>query len=332
MKRLRLRFLLAAAVLSSFPSLISTAHAQAVPNAGGYAGDFGSDFGVGRATPKGIREPVVVAGVRSTVNGKNVPWLGVRFADELAQQLRAPMRKSADASGVAQFLAARRIASWQVAPDPASAAPSAAHALHTWPAYRAIPLVIVGEIALSGKENAPSTSLRIRLRALRWEKSTLHAASADVLLSATLGEWPQLPSRAALSLLDALQVPLIEDERTVMLRDASPLQPPATALRLRAERLAGQMQYQALRCQFLSQAVRGEQAFARVTRVRTAKAYGDAARQALTALKKLKLTGDAVTLRETPSHWQAYVFSVSRAANTRFQALPVAWRKTLPAI
>jgi hypothetical protein len=174
--------------------------------------------------------------------------------------------------------------------------------------------------------------MRVRLRALRWQNSALRVACEDVTLSATLGEWPQLPTRSALALLDALRVPLIEDERIEMLRYASPLQPPASSLRLRGEKLAGEMQYQALRCQFLNQAQRGEKAYARALRVRTAKAYGSAARRTLAALKKVKFTGDASALRETPQRWQAYVFSVSRVANARFQALPAALRKAPPAI
>lgn len=300
---------------------------QLPPSGGGYAGDFGSDFGVGKAEPKGVREPVVVAGLRSMVYGKTEPWLGLRFADELAVQLRTPMRKSVDASGVAQFLAARRVASWQVGANADSATPSAANALRTWPAYRNIPLIVVGKISLNGKETAPGTVVRIQLRALRWDKSALRAASGDVTLTATMGEWPQLPTRAALALLDALAVPLIEDERIEMLRLASPLQPPASAQRLRTEKLAGEMQYEALRCQYLSQAQGGEAVYARAARVKAAKACGAAARHALAELKRLKITGDAPSLRETPTHWQAYVFSVSRLANARFQALPAALRK-----
>jgi len=305
-------------------------NAPAVPNAGGYAGDFGSDFGVGKAEPTGLREPVAVAGLRSLVYGKPVPWLGLRFADELAEELRSPMRKSVDASAVAQFLAARRIASWRVAPNADSATPSAASALRTWRAYRNIPLIVVGEITVSGKDSARETRVLVRLRVLRWEKSTLRAAAGDVSFSATLGEWPQLPARAALALVDALRIPLIEDERIDMLRRASPLQPPATAQQLRWEKLAGEMQYQALRCQILTQPLRGELPYAKAARVKNAKSNGVDARRSLAMLKKIKIDGSLQRLRETPRRWQAYVSSVSSAAESRFQALPPALRKPPP--
>jgi hypothetical protein len=283
-------------------------------------GDNGSDFGVGRAEPKGIREPVAVAGIRGVQNGQAAPWLGLRFADELANQLRAPMKKSADANAVAQFLAARRIAAWQVSPAPTSSTPSAANAMRTWPAYRNFPLVVVGEITL-GKANTPDTRLNLRLRALRWEKSALRAASPDVSLSAPLGEWPQLPARAALALLDALSVSLTEDERIAMLRAASPLQPSATTAQLASEKLLGEMQYEALRSHFLNQPPVRETAGARALRLRAANAFGGAARKKLAALSKR-----SAAVRAKAANWRPFVFSVSRTASARYRALPKAAR------
>jgi hypothetical protein len=300
----------------------------AAPAGGGYTGDFGSDFGVGQSVPRGLREPFVVMGIRGVANGKNAPWLGLRLADELARALRAPMRRSADAAGVSQFLAERGVSAWQVSPSPTSDAERAAHALRTWPTYRTFPLLVVGEVTLRGKENAPTSTLQVRVRALRWEKSLLRAASDEVGLQARLGEWPQLPARTSLALLDALQVPLIEDERISFLRTASPLQPMASVARLNTEKLLGQMEYEALRCHLLNRLPRTENAAARIARARAAYASSIGARQKLAALGKIKFFGDLVPLRETTPRWRTFVITVSREATMRRQALPATARKT----
>ena len=302
------------------------AQVAAAPNAGGYAGDNGSDFGVGRAVPKGGREAVVVGGVRGMANDKLAPWLGLRFADLLAHELRAPMRSAADSGGVARFLAARRIPAWQVRPTANAPLLSAANALHTWPEYRSYPLLVVGEISVRGKENSPDAVLRLRLRVLRWEKLKLRAACNDVLLSAPLGEWTQLPARASLALLDSLRVALIEDERISMLRNASPLQPRASAARLAAEKQLGQMQYEALQCHLLSQRINKETTSARVVRLRASSAFGSAARQKLAAWNKKKLPAEMAPLHATAAQWRAFVMSVSRDAAVRLQAASRAQR------
>jgi hypothetical protein len=63
----------------------NTAPGVAAPGAGGYGSDYGSDFGVGRATRISGRQPITVIGLHAkTVGGTPLPWLGLRFGDALA--------------------------------------------------------------------------------------------------------------------------------------------------------------------------------------------------------------------------------------------------------
>jgi hypothetical protein len=62
---------------------------------GGYGSDYGSDFGVGRATRISGRQPIAVIGLHAkTVGGTPLPWLGLRFGDALALRMDAFMGRA----------------------------------------------------------------------------------------------------------------------------------------------------------------------------------------------------------------------------------------------
>ncbi|HEX8551743.1 MAG TPA: hypothetical protein VF681_09335 [Abditibacteriaceae bacterium] len=310
-----LRFLPMVALV--VPLCCFSAQAQNAPNAGGYAGENGSDFGVGRTVVKGVREPIAVVGFSArTSGGTALPWLGLRFADELSNVLRAPMRASAKSDGVAQWFAARDVRFWQAGDWKNSTLggkpqlPPAARALSSTPTYRSsFPLWIVGEAVVRGVPSSLDSTVRLQLRAVRWQNNGLTAASSPVALEAPLREWPQLPTRAALALLDGLRVPLTEEERTSFLRAASPLQPPATAQQLSSEIALGTMQFSALESQVLSRKSARADLLA-------AKAHG---RTAVRALRVTLKSSDQKMAARARS-WQAYVLAAARVAETRARA------------
>jgi hypothetical protein len=78
------------------------------------------------------------------------------------------------------------------------------------------------------------------VRVARYNAAVSEAATPVITLRAPVREWGQLPARTALAVFDALSVPLNEDERPALLREASPLLPAATPARLAAEQRLGQ--------------------------------------------------------------------------------------------
>ncbi len=108
-------------------------------------------------------------------------------------------------------------------------------------------LALVGDMVLGGPVTRPGSSLSVTVSVLRvWDAPArpggigIEAVLPAVTLQAPARDWAQLPARAALAVLDALQIPLVEDERVSLLRDASPLMPAATARHLAVERRLGE--------------------------------------------------------------------------------------------
>jgi hypothetical protein len=110
---------------------------------------------------------------------------------------------------------------------------------------------LVGDVVLNGALTQPESTLTISVRVARYNASVSEAVTPVITLRAQAREWAQLPARTTLAVLDALSVSLNEEERVALLREASPLMPAATPMRLAAERRLGEAITTAIEAQWL---------------------------------------------------------------------------------
>ncbi|HEX8834496.1 MAG TPA: hypothetical protein VF719_09860 [Abditibacteriaceae bacterium] len=304
------------------------------PGAGGYTSDYGSDYGVGAARRESRREPVTVIGFKSrTVGGTPKPWAGLRFAELLSHQLQPVMGKAPSTAAVAQMLASQRVRAQDVAcpiDDRKVASAPAIVALRSQAAWKnRFPLLVMGDVMLNGEPTGVNSRVTIRLRAVRNVPGFVGPASAIVTVEAAAREWAQLPSRTALALLDEMKIKLTEDERIGFLRDASPLQPAATAERLKAEQQLGDAIAAAIDSQVLQLGPTTAKPAVAPTLVslRTAAQRGAAAQQLLKPVLRLS---PAVTMRDgdamaqivrNAQSWKVYVNAVAGTAQRRLRIL-----------
>lgn len=255
----------AVALVATLFGAVSPANAatNAAPGAGGYGSDYGSDFGVGRATRISGRQPITVIGLHAkTAGGTPLPWLGLRFGDALALRmdafmgramprtevtrrlLRGNLRPQEVGSGSGQALPAGARRALNILRRPQQQTVNGVELVSTRPPGSTpnapLSFALVGDITLSGAFTQPTSTLIIKVRVARYSAAVSEAATPVITLRAPVREWGQLPARTALAVFDALSVPLNEDERTALLREASPLMPAATPARLTAEQRLGQ--------------------------------------------------------------------------------------------
>jgi hypothetical protein len=230
------------------PKASSIAVIPSAPGAGGYTSDYGSDYGVGlsqsgRHLPPG-RQPIAVIGLRAiTVAGTPQPWIGLRFGDELARRLDAFMGTAPAASSLSRILALRGLRVQDIGIlDPQNAGPPqrALALLKGGTARSRFSLALFGDVILGGPASNPGTPVTIRVHVARLVSGGAEPVTPLVLLQASWREWAQLPARTALAVLDAMKISLDEDERTALLREASPLMPFATPARMATEQRLGQ--------------------------------------------------------------------------------------------
>lgn len=247
----------------------------AAPGAGGYASDYGSDYGVGRTRRPVIRQPVAVIGLRArTMGGTLQPWAGLRFGDALSRRLEPLMGRAPSSGALARTLAANGMRAQDVgSPWPRTARSALAQraltilqpilqpAMRLQPASAVAPdeadaadvplersaLTLLGDMVLGGPITQPGASLSVTVSVLRvWDAPSrpdgigIETVLPAVTVQAPARDWAQLPARTALAVLDGLQIALTENERVALLRDASPLMPAATARRLTMERRLGE--------------------------------------------------------------------------------------------
>jgi hypothetical protein len=269
---------LAFSLLCSTALPVGAATTQA-PGAGGYGSDYGSDFGVGRATRISGRQPITVIGLHArTVGGTPQPWLGLRFGDALAHRLNSFVGRAMPRTEVTRLLLGSNLRPQDVGSGSGQALTTGARRaldilrrrmqqqsingvnLVSTPAGTRLPastqnmplqFALVGDVVLNGALTQPESTLTISVRVARYNASVSEAATPVITLRAQAREWAQLPARTTLAVLDALSVPLNEDERTALLREASPLMPAATPARLAAERRLGEAVTAAIEAQWL---------------------------------------------------------------------------------
>ncbi|HEX8235286.1 MAG TPA: hypothetical protein VF600_04975 [Abditibacteriaceae bacterium] len=245
------------------------------PGAGGYGSDYGSDFGVGRAGRINGRQPITVIGLHArTVGGTAQPWLGLRFGDALAQRLDAFMGRSLPRTEVTRRLLRGNLRPQEVGGGSSQGLSSSARraldilrrrtpqqsvngvelvSTRAVTPTRNAPLqfALFGDVTLNGALTQPNSTLTVQVRVARYNANISEAATPLITLRAAAREWAQLPARTTLAVLDTLSVPINEDERTALLREASPLMPSATPARLAAEQRLGQAMAAAIEAQWL---------------------------------------------------------------------------------
>jgi len=307
--------------LSISPCYAAPAQSSA-PSAGGYSSDNGSDFGVGLNRNSNGREPIAVLGLGGKSMRGAVPWIGLRLSELLAQKLAPVMGDAPSTANVAQFLAARglRAGDFSCPQNAGGAVFSALKKDAIW--KKRVGLAVMGDVTLSGiahgkgalqaasfaNENA---TLTIRLRAIRLADSTF---SPVVTIAAPAREWAQIPARTALAILDSLGVSLSEDERTNLVRDASPLSANATSERLRAEQRLGEGIAAALDCRVLSGKSNKEN-------WRAAALRGETALEILRTIGKTRpQIGDknaAAQIAASAKNWISYAATTTKSARLR---------------
>lgn len=246
----------------------TTSTTAAAPGAGGYNTDFGTDFGVGKRIKVAGREPAVAVGFKGKTPTGSIPWIGLRFADSLSQRLEPVMGRTMPTSSPARFLATRGLRAQDLACPAENAniqkipALVALRADSQW--RKRSDIVLLGEVLVKGvSSNATpvaqadalmrdGATLTVRVRALRNRPGSLVSASNIVVVQAPGREWGQLPARVALALLDDMRVTITEDERSDLLRDASPLLTSASQTRVRTESRFGAAIAEALDSQVLN--------------------------------------------------------------------------------
>lgn len=246
---------------------ISAARAQMAPGAGGYNSEFGTDYRVGMARRATAKSPIFVVGMRvRTTNGVPQTWIAPRFTAALSEKLGSVLGASAPQPQIGDALARRGLrfdeigggalndAARKAAPPNALALRRALLGLQREYSPRLasrggqarrdisenVPslLALAGDITLSGSLKKPSTTITVSLHVAQLSEASQNAP-ATITLRAPSRDWAQLPARCVLALSDALPFPLSGEERTALLRSASPLTPAASAARLRYEQRVG---------------------------------------------------------------------------------------------
>lgn len=272
------RFLAPAVLLASTVGAVAAPNnlaSSAAPGAGGYSSDFGSDYGVGQRRRAVGRQPIEVVGLRARTRGGTLqPWIGLRFGESLSNRLTPFMGRAVSSGATARRLALSGVRAPDVGcPWPQGNAKSGAYfSLATTKAsemssQRALAvlqasksregevqligtgvlesrssLLLFGDVVLDGPLGRADSAVSVTIRVVRSDLAQPDRAeivSPVVRLQAPARDWAQLPSRTALAVLDALQIPLKDAERVQLLRDASPLMPQASPARLALEQRLG---------------------------------------------------------------------------------------------